>query len=308
MFITVIIFLYIKFYIEREKYMIRFVFLVFWFVLSIIILLTSINFFSIFIGWDGLGVSSYFLVIFYQNWKSINAGLITILSNRIGDCFFLLILIRLLVNKSDKIINLFNFSFLFIILYIFFCLTKRAQFPFSTWLPAAIAAPTPVSSLVHSRTLVTAGFYLLYRFFERNYNLYIIYYRLIFSFCTILYAGLNGLTEIDFKKIIALSTLRQISLIFIRLRLRLKIISFFHLFTHAYFKRLLFIRVGIVIHLFFNNQDSRNYRLIFSNILKIGFFLRIFSLTGLFFSSGFFRKDFILEKIFLRIRPFYILW
>ena len=170
-----------------------------------------------------------------------------------------------------------------------------------------MAAPTPVSSLVHSRTLVTAGFFLLYRFFDLNFRINILLLSLIFSFCTILYAGVNGLTELDFKKIIALSTLRQISLIFIRLCLSLKILSFFHLFTHAYFKRLLFIRVGVIIHLFFNNQDLRNYSIIFIRILKIGFFLRIFSLTGLFFSSGFYRKDYILEKIFLIISPILLL-
>lgn len=261
-----------------------------------------------FIGWDGLGVSSYFLVIFYQNWKSLNAGLVTILSNRVGDCFFIIIFISLIIYKSDKIINLFSISSIFIFIYIIFCLTKRAQFPFSTWLPAAIAAPTPVSSLVHSRTLVTAGFYLLFRFFEVNQSYNLIFLTLIFSFCTILYAGINGLTERDFKKIIALSTLRQISLIFISLRLELKLISFFHLFTHAYFKRLLFISVGAIIHIFFNNQDLRNYNLIFSNSIKIGIFLSIFSLTGLFFSSGFFRKDFILEKIFLKNGSIIIIW
>jgi NADH-ubiquinone oxidoreductase chain 5 len=187
-------------------------------------------------------------------------------------------------------------------------LTKRAQFPFSAWLPAAIAAPTPVSSLVHSRTLVTAGFYIIFRFSNFNSIFYISIILILFSYITILYSGINGLLELDFKKIIALSTLRQISLIFIRLRIEIKIISFFHLFTHAFFKSLLFIRVGCIIHLFFNNQDLRNYNIIFLNLLKLSLLFSIFSLIGIFFSSGFFRKDFILEKILLKKGSIFFIW
>jgi NADH:ubiquinone oxidoreductase subunit 5 (subunit L)/multisubunit Na+/H+ antiporter MnhA subunit len=148
---------------------------------------------------------------------------------------------------------------------------------------------------------------LLFRFFCYNYSLSIIIITIIISFITLLYSGINGLLEIDFKKIIALSTLRQLSLIFIRLRIEIKIIAYFHLFTHAFFKRVLFISVGVIIHSFFNNQDIRNYNLIIINILKVSLFLSIFSLIGLFFSSGFFRKDFILEKIFLKKRSIIIL-
>jgi NADH:ubiquinone oxidoreductase subunit 5 (subunit L)/multisubunit Na+/H+ antiporter MnhA subunit len=118
---------------------------------------------------------------------------------------------------------------------------------------------------------------------------------------------LNGLLELDFKKIIALSTLRQISLIFIRLRIEIKIMSYFHLFSHAFFKRLLFIGVGIVIHYFFNNQDLRKYNLIIINILKLRIIFSLISLIGLIFSSGFYRKDYILEKIFLKSSSIFII-
>jgi len=125
---------------------------------------------------------------------------------------------------------------------------------------------------------------------------------------TLFYAGVNGLLEIDFKKIIALSTLRQLSLIFISISIEIKLIAFFHLFTHAFFKSLLFIRVGVVIHIFFNNQDLRNYNFLFINILKIRIFFSILSLIGLIFSSGFYSKDFILEKIFIKSSSLLVLW
>jgi NADH-ubiquinone oxidoreductase chain 5 len=307
--ISILIFIYINYYIKEEFFLKRFYFLVAWFILSIIILLISNNFFTLFIGWDGLGVSSYFLVIYYQNWKSINAGLVTILSNRIGDCFYIFILIYYFCYFNIDKINNFLFRFFVIrFFFVIFTITKRAQFPFSAWLPAAIAAPTPVSSLVHSRTLVTAGLYLLFRFFCINYRFTIVFITIIFSFVTLVYSGLNGLLEIDFKKIIALSTLSQLSLIFISLRIEIKIISYFHLFTHAFFKRVLFIRVGVIIHSFFNNQDLRSYNFLLTNILKATLFLSIFSLMGLFFSSGFLRKDFILEKIFVKKRSLFIIW
>jgi NADH-ubiquinone oxidoreductase chain 5 len=189
---------------------------------------------------------------------------------------------------------------LIIIIFLLITLTKRAQFPFSSWLPAAIAAPTPVSSLVHSRTLVTAGFYLLFRFIIINDIIFINTIIVFFCLLTLLYSGLNGLLELDFKKIVALSTLRQISLIFISLLIEIKIMAYFHLLTHAFFKSLLFISVGFIIHFFFNNQDLRFYNISFINIIKLSFLFSIISLIGLLFSSGFLRKDYILEKVFLK--------
>lgn len=180
-------------------------------------------------------------------------------------------------------------------------LTKRAQIPFSVWLPLAIAAPTPVSALVHSSTLVTAGVYLLFRFnrflirFEvKNLLLYI-------SVFTIFMAGLIANFEIDLKKIIALSTLSQLGLIIIVLSLGLKFLAFYHLLTHAVFKSLLFICAGIIIHFIDNNQDIRFYGILneYVPFTIIRFYVSRLALTGFPFLSGFYSKDLIIEIIYI---------
>jgi NADH-ubiquinone oxidoreductase chain 5 len=130
-------------------------------------------------------------------------------------------------------------------LIVFAAITKRAQVPFSAWLPAAIAAPTPVSSLVHSSTLVTAGVYLLIRF---NFFLSFNYFLLVTSVITITLRGIGAFFEIDLKKVIALSTLRQLGVMIIIISLGIKELGFFHLLTHALFKSLLFLCAGFYIH------------------------------------------------------------
>merc|ERR1712114_121131 len=154
-------------YISSEQYNSRFISLVLCFVLSIALLILSPNIIRILLGWDGLGVTSYLLVIFYQRSKSYNAGIITALTNRLGDVG-ILITIGLFVSSGDwtfsyvRDLNDF-YGFMIIIILTLSACTKSAQIPFSAWLPAAIAAPTPVSALVHSSTLVTAGVYLIIR-------------------------------------------------------------------------------------------------------------------------------------------------
>lgn len=135
--------------------------------------------------------------------------------------------------------------------------TKRAQIPFSAWLPAAIAAPTPVSSLVHSSTLVTAGVYLVIRFAESLRIRGLLEYLMFVGLATTTMAGFRALWELDIKKIVALSTLRQLGLIMATVGLGIYPLAFFHLLTHAYFKALLFISVGRIIHLSSDYQDLR---------------------------------------------------
>lgn len=177
-------------------------------------------------------------------------------------------------------------------------MTKSAQMPFSSWLPAAIAAPTPVSALVHSSTLVTAGVFLLIRFY--NFLTEIKYFNfilIIISCSTILIAGLSALTECDLKKIIALSTLSQLGVIIASLGLGCVNLAFFHLITHALFKALLFICAGSIIHFHIHGQDLRTI----GNLTRqlpftiSALLIANISLCGLPFISGFYSKDMILE-------------
>jgi len=168
--ISSVVIYYRKSYISSELNLMRFIILVLLFVFSIILLIISPNIIRILLGWDGLGLVSYCLVIYYQNLKSYNAGMLTALSNRIGDVLILIIICWIMnygrwnyIFYFEFIKNDYSISFVAVIV-ILAAITKRAQIPFSSWLPAAIAAPTPVSSLVHSSTLVTAGVYLLIRF------------------------------------------------------------------------------------------------------------------------------------------------
>lgn len=186
-------------------------------------------------------------------------------------------------------------------------ITKRAQIPFSSWLPAAIAAPTPVSSLVHSSTLVTAGVYLLIRFFN-SLPTFILDILLFLSLFTIFMSGLGANFEFDLKKIIALSTLSQLGLIIRILALGRIDLAFFHLLTHALFKALLFICAGVIIHRIGNCQDIRFMgSLIFLIPLTCTFFtICNFSLCGLPFLSGFYSKDLIIELIRIKFINIFI--
>ena len=135
-------------------------------------------------------------------------------------------------------------------------MTRSAQIPFSSWLPAAIAAPTPVSALIHSSTLVTAGVYLLNRF-SSSFGFWLNIFLLLISGLTIFMAGLRANFEYDLRKIIALSTLRQLGLMIITISIGVSGMASFHLLTHALFKALLFMFAGGVIHSMGNSQDIR---------------------------------------------------
>lgn len=180
-------------------------------------------------------------------------------------------------------------------------ITKRAQIPFSAWLPAAMAAPTPVSALVHSSTLVTAGVYLLIRF---NYVIRMRGYRgavLFLGLITITMAGGSALIELDIKKIIALSTLSQLGVIFFSLGLCQPFLAFFHLVSHAYFKAILFIAAGSIIHRVKDYQDLRKIGGYARNLYRIRMVMlvRNLRLCGLPFISGFYSKDLILEILII---------
>ena len=287
-------------YIHSDPFLQRFTALVILFVLSIFFLIFIPNLIFLLLGWDGLGITSFLLVIYFQTPAALGAGIITALINRLGDAF-LLISIALLLNQGHWTTP--NTSSEFIGPIIPICLTlaaitKSAQIPFSRWLPAAIAAPTPVSALVHSSTLVTAGVFLLFRFypFLSSYRLFSPCLLLVAAL-TILIAGLSAIVESDLKKIIALSTLSQLGVILSTIGLGLPTLAFFHLITHALFKALLFISAGSLIHHFSHTQDLRTITNSAHQapITSSSILVASLALCGTPFLSGFYSKDLILE-------------
>ena len=273
------------YYIDAECEFRRFSCLLLVFLCSMLGLVFSADLLSLFVAWDLLGFTSFFLVLYYRSRSALAGGILTGVTNRVGDVC-LLALFGLVYYSSVSIIT-WSLYLLFVISF-----TKSAQVPFSSWLPAAILAPTPVSALVHSSTLVTAGVYLLYRYCPATSPLLI--YVGIF---TTLIAGLAASLECDTKKIIALSTLSQLGLMVTSLGLGSRSLCFAHLNTHAAFKALLFVAIGAYIHSIYGSQEARSVIGLHSNspLTLIIFVSASISMCGLVFLSGWVTKEAILE-------------
>nr|YP_009466097.1 NADH dehydrogenase subunit 5 [Pentatomidae sp. GM-2014]AIW65012.1 NADH dehydrogenase subunit 5 [Pentatomidae sp. GM-2014] len=301
--ISSMVVLYSFSYMFYDTYSVRFLFIVLLFVMSMMFLIISPNLVSILLGWDGLGLVSYCLVIYYQNIKSYNAGMLTILSNRIGDVSILISVSWLFNMGSWSYIYYLSYiddfvSYWLLNLVVLASFTKSAQIPFSSWLPAAMAAPTPVSALVHSSTLVTAGVYLLIRFSFLMTNMYLDLFLFI-SCMTMFMSGLSANFEYDLKKIIALSTLSQLGLMMSILFLGYPVVSFFHMLTHAFFKALMFLCAGLMIHCMNDSQDIRFMGML-TNCIPFTcscFCISNLSLCGFPFLSGFYSKDLVLDLL-----------
>ena len=286
--ISVSVLVWSYFYIDNDTLYRRFVMLIFLFLGSIFILVFSSDLLCLFVAWDLLGFTSFFLVIFNRSRSSLGGGLLTGLTNRLGDVLLLSYFGLVFYGSSGPLAwplwIVFAISF-----------TKSAQVPFSAWLPSAMLAPTPVSALVHSSTLVTAGVYLLYRFAPSSSS-FLVYVGIL----TTLVAGFAALLECDIKKIIALSTLSQLGLIISSLGVGERALCFAHLNTHAAFKALLFLAVGTVIHSSYGSQETRSLSSLastspFTLVVLLGGAL---SICGLVFLSGIVTKEAILESLF----------
>ena len=288
----------------------RFLLLVCLFVLRILLIIISPNLIRILLGWDGLGLISYCLVIYYNSLKSYLAGILTCLINRLGDIGLLISISWIFRYGSwNFIYYTFHLDSILFYIVIISSFTKRAQIPFSSWLPAAMAAPTPVSALVHSSTLVTAGVYLLIRFFN-----YLIFCQgwlfLLLRLITLLMSSICARFEFDLKKIIALSTLRQLGLIIRSLFIGQSNLTFFHLLSHAMFKSLLFLCAGIIIHFINGFQDIRIIGCISFSlpITCTCFNISNMALCGFPFLSGFYSKDYLVESFRFRGISFFCIF
>ena len=223
--------------------------------------------------------------------------MLTALANRIGDVAILTAIGLCVMQGHWEVFFMENYKF---IRGISFCIllagiTKRAQVPFSRWLPAAMAAPTPVSALVHSSTLVTAGVFLLIRFFPFiSVWEYFSPCLLLVSVSTLFMAGIRASYEFDIKKVIALSTLSQLGVIIISLAFFIPYLALFHLYTHALFKAMLFLCAGIIIH---NNKNTQDLRILGNLWKDIPLTIRCLNIANLAlcgapFLRGFYSKDF----------------
>nr|YP_010627195.1 NADH dehydrogenase subunit 5 [Eristalinus euzonus]WBK26912.1 NADH dehydrogenase subunit 5 [Eristalinus euzonus] len=314
LFISSLVIYYSKEYMSSDVNINRFIMLVLLFVFSMMMLIISPNLVSILLGWDGLGLVSYCLVIYFQNVKSFNAGMLTALLNRIGDVALLMAIAWMLNYGSWNYVFYLEFMKndmeMIIVgsLVMLAAMTKSAQIPFSSWLPAAMAAPTPVSALVHSSTLVTAGIYLLIRFNLLLVNTVMSQLLLLLAGLTMFMSGLGANFEFDLKKIIALSTLSQLGLMMMILSMGYEKLAFFHLLTHALFKALLFMCAGAIIHNMNNSQDLRlmGGLSIYMPLTSSCFNVANLALCGMPFLAGFYSKDLILEVVSLSMVNLFI--
>jgi NADH-ubiquinone oxidoreductase chain 5 len=281
------------------------------FTFMMIILVTSNNYLAMFVGWEGVGVCSYLLVCFWFTRIAANLSSISaFLTNRVGDCFLTLGLFALLWSLGNldynTVFSLTSYVNETIITIIGICLligamAKSSQVGLHVWLPMAMEGPTPVSALIHAATMVTAGVYLLMRSSPLiEYSSTLLLLCLWLGAITTVFSSLIGLFQQDIKKVIAYSTMSQLGMMVIAIGLSSYNIALFHLINHAFYKGLLFLGAGAVIHAIADNQDFRKYGglihflpLSYSVIL-----IASLSLVAFPFMTGFYSKDFILESAY----------
>jgi len=319
-----------------DPHLLRFLALLSIFTFCMLILVTSSNLIQLFFGWEGVGLCSYLLVNFWFTRIQANkAAIKAMVVNRFGDISFLIflslfyyifrtfdILVFMVIYESYKFVylNFYFFSIHFYSLLSFFLLFaavgKSAQLGLHTWLPDAMEGPTPVSALIHAATMVTAGVFVLIRLYL------IIDFSLIKSFIfffgclTALFGSLVAVYQNDIKKVIAYSTCSQLGYMIVACALGQYNLALFHLFNHAFFKALLFLSAGVILHSLSDEQDMRKMGglLNFLPFTYCCLFIASYALMGLPFLSGFFSKDLILEISFFTVKissicSFYlILW
>ncbi len=282
------------------------------FLFAMLLIVLSDNLLGLFFGWEGVGLASYLLIgYFHTQKKAANASLEAFTLNRIGDWFFLFgIIATFYLFGSLSILDIFgkvsevDKALLGLACLLLFggAVGKSGQLPLHTWLPNAMAGPTPVSALLHAATMVAAGVYMvarLYPMFENApQSLKVV---ALVGGLTALFAGLSATSHTDIKKIIAFSTMSQLGLMFLALGLGDKMSAMFHLTTHAFFKALLFLAAGSVIHAFHHHVHDiyetgglKRYMPITYGSFLVG----ALALAGVFPLSGFWSKDLIVSTAY----------
>ena len=281
------------------------------FTFMMIILVTANNFLLMFVGWEGVGVCSYLLVNFWYTRIAANqSSMSAFLTNRVGDCFLTLGMFAILWTFGNldysTVFSLAPFTNESAITIIGICLligamAKSSQIGLHVWLPLAMEGPTPVSALIHAATMVTAGVYLLMRSSPLiEYSSTVLILCLWVGSITTIFSSLIGLFQQDIKKVIAYSTMSQLGMMVIAIGLSSYNLALFHLVNHAFYKGLLFLGAGAVIHAVSDNQDFRKYGglITFLPLTYTVMLLASLSLVAFPFMTGFYSKDFILESSF----------
>jgi len=310
-------------YMSHDPHKPRFMSYLSLFTFSMLALVVSDNFLQLFFGWEGVGLCSYLLIGFWYKKESANTAAIkAFIVNRIGDfglaiAIFLIFYYMGTINfnevfelvpkfKNEKINFIFFEANLITLICLFLfigAMGKSAQFLLHTWLPDAMEGPTPVSALIHAATMVTAGVFLVVRcsyLFE--YSQIALNVVAIVGMVTAVFAASVALVQNDIKKIIAYSTCSQLGYMFFAAGVGAYHVAMFHLFTHAFFKALLFLGSGSVIHAFKDEQDIRNMGGVWKKIpyTYVLMLIGTLALTGFPFLSGFYSKDAIIEFAFFK--------
>jgi len=325
-FISALVHIYSIGYMSHDPHKPRFMSYLSLFTFSMLALVVSDNFLQLFFGWEGVGLCSYLLIGFwYKKNTANNAAIKAFIVNRIGDFglaigIFIIFfhfgtinfneVFQLAPQYIDKRINFLGLESNLITLTCLFlflgAMGKSAQFLLHTWLPDAMEGPTPVSALIHAATMVTAGVFLVVKcspLFE--YSQIALNVVAIVGMITALFAASVALVQNDIKKIVAYSTCSQLGYMFFAVGVGAYHVAIFHLFTHAFFKALLFLGSGSVIHAFKDEQDIRNMGGVWKKLPYTYFFMLLgtLSLTGFPFLSGFYSKDAIIEFAYFRNSP-----